>query len=468
MATEVVPAERLRAYLRDLKPEAQALLVAKLERGALQGVQIPGADLILQELRPALRRAVQRLDRIPSPARLFFKPVEPFLVDAAYGRILLGRIERTSLAPLWDWLCRDVLPQHAKIYSDRVTEKLLRGDEGAAATLASTLQDQAIREIATWLESARSDDRARRRLLGQIGTPRALQEAQTLHQVLSYRDLLWRFAARLPAKIKNLGDEQAGNLVGLLQHTVTDKTEVLLPALILVMNRLATPWQLIRLATKAAESDVAARVLESPYAAAVDTVLAEISVMIEAVREMLRTARVTDALPVLKDIHDAIRGVRSEMDVSGDCPWGRELARLRSCISDVLTVEIENTPGQVRRLLRPRTMKEIEGPSALDLLDVAEAEARIELVDACRRYAGELAINQIAPRVHAELQNYFDTGTPSLLEALRTAGPGERAFRQSQADAAVRFAGKLFGSEYAALLSRAASIAAADRRPAKV
>jgi hypothetical protein len=394
--------------------------------------------------------------------------MEPFLVDAVYGRDLLGRVERASLGQMWDWVCRDVVPEEAKTYSDQVIEKLLVGDDRAAAALARALQDQVVPEMATWLESAQSDERARRRLVGQIGTARAFQEAQTLHRVLSQRDPLSRFAARLPVTIKNLGDEQLGNLISLLQYSVADKAEILLPALILVMNRLAAPWQLIRLAIKSAESDSAVRVAQSPYAAAVEVALAEIGAIIEAVRELLRTARVTDALPILKDLHDAIRGIRSEMDLSGDCAWGRELAALRSTISDILKAEIENTPGQVRRLLRPRALKEIDGRTALDPVDVSETEARIKLVNACRKYAGELAINEVAPRIHAELQNYFDTGMASLVDSLRTTGSNERKFRQSQVDAAVRFAGELFGSEYAALLARAASIAAADRRPAKV
>ena len=43
----------------------------------------------------------------------------------------------------------------------------------------------------------------------------------------------------------------------------------------MVINRLAAPWQLIRIATRAAESDEAARIAETPYAAAVTIVLGE-------------------------------------------------------------------------------------------------------------------------------------------------------------------------------------------------
>ena len=163
-----------------------------------------------------------------------------------------------------------------------------------------------------------------------------------------------------------------------------------------------------------------------------------------------------------------MRALRTEMDLSGDSPWARELAALRSNISDLLRAEIETMPGRVRRLLRPRTTKEIGPNLELDPIEVAETEARIELVGACRNYAGEFALNQVAPRVHADLQNYLDTGTASLLEALRSAGPADRKFRQSQVDAAVKLAAKLFGAEYASLLTKAAGIAASDRTMARV
>ena len=38
----------------------------------------------------------------------------------------------------------------------------------------------------------------------------------------------------------------------------------------------------------------------------------------------------------------------------------------------------------------------------------------------------------------------------------------ERAFRQSQVDAAVRFCAKVFGQEYASLLTKAAEVASHD------
>jgi hypothetical protein len=68
--------------------------------------------------------------------------------------------------------------------------------------------------------------------------------------------------------------------------------------------------------------------------------------------------------------------------------------------------------------------------------------------------------------VHSELQNYFDTGTQVLIDRLRTSPAEERSFRQSQADAAVRFSAKLFGADFASLLAKAADVAAKDEQKA--
>jgi len=93
-------AEKLRAYLRALKPGARALLIAELERGLLQGTAAPGAELILSELRRSLRDGQTRSARFGDPARLFFQPIEPFLVDDGPDHKHRGRIARSALEPL--------------------------------------------------------------------------------------------------------------------------------------------------------------------------------------------------------------------------------------------------------------------------------------------------------------------------------------------------------------------------------
>src|SRR5262245_58297548 len=96
--------EKLREYLRDLKPAARALLMGELERTLLRGDDLAGAEVILAELRRELRDGVSDAERVGEAARRFFKPLEPFLVDDAPNHKHRGRIARRTLEPLWSWV----------------------------------------------------------------------------------------------------------------------------------------------------------------------------------------------------------------------------------------------------------------------------------------------------------------------------------------------------------------------------
>lgn len=456
--------ERLRQYLRDLKPEARALLIAELERGLLRGDETPGAELVLQELRRSAREPSRPSPRTGSLARLFFQPLEPFLVDDTASHHHPGRIARVALDPIWQWICRDLLPGEAKAVTDEVARAFSTDDNAKAEALGRAFQDRTIQRMQDALATAQDDEKIRRKLAAQIGTPRALDDVGAILNVLKARDTLAGLGARLPGHIKNLSDAQLDDVKALLDLPQVSEPSLFLFSLVLVMSRLAAPWQLVRLATKAAGSDTATRVSETPYAIAVVVVLAEIERMVGELKTELRSGRGVATGALLKGIHDAARGMRTEINLSGDSSWGKQLAALRTEISNLLKAEIESMPGRVRRLLRPRAAKDISVNAVLDAGDVAETETLIEFVDICRHYAGELAVSEMTQRAYSEVHHYLDTSTQPLVDALRHAGDNDRTFRKSQLDAAARFCAKMFGQEYADLLTKAGGMAASSER----
>jgi hypothetical protein len=457
---EALAKQGLKQYLRELTPEARTLLAAELERARARGEEPPGASLILEELRSDAYDAGRKGPRPGHPQRLFFAPHEPFLVDDAPLRKHRGRISRACLAPLWEWICRDLVPHESKAYTEQVTILLGANERKAAEQVARVFQELAELRIREMLSLVKADEKARRKLASQIGTPNAVEDLREAATILRVRDALALIAARLPPSIGSLADEHLANVKSLLESPIGRHRDVFLHALLLVMSRLDSPWQLIRLAIAAAGTDAAARVAETQYAVAVEIVLTDTERMIARLRDVLKAGSSEEVASLLKDIHDSVRMVRTEMDLSGDTPWARQLSGLRAEVSRLLQAEIEMLPSQVRRVLRARPAKEVGSGSSVDASDVAEIEAKLVLAAACRNYASELAISEATRRVHSDLQNYFDTGTQVLLDRLRASQPAERSFCQSQVDAAVRFCAKLFGTDYASTLSKAAEVAA--------
>lgn len=458
-SVEDMPVEQLRAYIRELKPEARSLLLAEFERAALRGDDMPAAPLVLQELRNEIRGVNTKLARIGNPQRLFFEPLEHFLVDEAPDREFCGRIPRGCLEPVWHWISRGLMPAETKAYAAEVSRVLLAGNRMGAESAVRIFQDRAVEHIDAALAAVDNDDKARRRLAGQFGVADGLKHLRQVANVLRARDTLSFLASRLPPTIRNLADETLNGVKNLLDSVVRDP-EVFVYALVTVMDRLVVPWQVVRLAVKAAESDLAERIAQTSYGVAVPIVLAEIERKVGELRTDLRRRQVTGVGILLKDIHDGVRVLRSEIDLSGGTEWGRRLPALRGEISRLITAEVETLPGRVRRLLRPRAAQDISSATMLDQIDVAETESLLGFLEVCRQHAGELAVNEVTLRVHSDIENYLDNRTPLLLEALRHATKADRKFHQSQVDAAVRFVGKIFGAKYASLLAKAGEVAA--------
>jgi hypothetical protein len=470
MAADGLPVGRLREYLRHLPPGTRVLLIAELERALLRGDEIPGGDLLLQEVRSAAHEfagsggSAASAPRFGDAARLFFRPVEPFLFEGNTGHKLHARIARAAIKPLWAWICRDLVPDEANSFCNKVGRALAVDGSAACEESTHAFHDQVAERIRSALAAVQADEKARRRMAGQIGTPSALEDVHDVAAILSWRDALARLQSLLPSRIHNFSDQQIESVKVLLDSPLCSQRGLLPYALIVVMNRLAAPWQLVRLAVRAADSDDAVRIGATSYAAAVTITLDEIERMVGELKAGLRRGAAVTSL--LKCIHDTARGLRTELDLAGESAWGRKLAAIRSEIASVLKTEIESMPGRVRRLLQPRPAREIARGAVLNAEEVAETEALIELVGACRNFASELAVNEMTLRAFHELQLYLDTGTQALLDGLRGAGPTDRPFRRSQVDAAVRFCGKVFGQEYASLLTKAAEVATNSERKA--
>ena len=454
------------------------MLVQEFERNLLRGDENAGNDLVLQELRRAIRADTQPVPRMGDAARLFFTPIEPFLIDARADHRRIGRIARVSLEPIWAWIGRDLIPAAAKALAEDIHRALIAGDRTKADQLVHALQERALQRIGDAVAASAFDEKARRRLAVQVGTPRVVEDLGTIVAILSLRGVLDDVARRLPNHIRAFERDQIDTVKTQLDIAATQsaietagmrKSDMFLYGLILVMNRLAAPWQLIRIATRAADSDETARIAETPYAVAVTIVLGETESMVGELRTELKSGRPITS--ILKSLHDTARGLRTEMDLSVDSPWSRRLAAVCADVSGLLKVEIEATPGCVRRLLRPRPAKEIAPGSLLDSMDVTEAENRVAYVGASRLYASELAINEVTTRAHSELALYLETSTKVLLDSVRHAGDADLPFRQSQVEAAIRFCRTVFGTEYAGLLAKAAEVAvqtaASERKPAR-
>ena len=154
------------------------MLVQELERSLLRGDESAGNELVLQELRRAIRADAQPVPRIGDAARMFFAPLEPFLIDGRADHKRIGRIARVSLEPIWSWIGRDLIPAEAKALGEDINRALLADDRTKAEQLVRALHERAVQRMKDAIAEVGADEKARRRLAVQVGTPRAIEDLE--------------------------------------------------------------------------------------------------------------------------------------------------------------------------------------------------------------------------------------------------------------------------------------------------
>jgi hypothetical protein len=462
--------ERLRDYLGQLPPQAQALLIRQFERAIERGEDTAVANLVLE----ALRKVVRGPSRAEAPAkaaapltegdgrrrdgeaaRLLYRPLEPFLVEGN-NPLRPGQIRRASLMPVWQWLARDGAPEQMRDYESACERS---GEE--IETAVRKLQAAAAAAIFKITSPAAGD---RQRALSRVGPPNVIEDLLPIGSILHAREALDGFAGRVPAIMRVFGDTQIASVCDALKIPTLQTPQLLPFALSLIAQRLVAPWQIIRIATKLAASDDEIRVAATPYGIAVTIALHDLFCLAATLRQDIRRSHFANVGDNLKILHDGIRGLRTELDLRNDSTWGRQLQSIRADISNALQSELDGVPGRVRRILRQRADKDIPVGAGIDPTEVGEVVSLIDFVAVCRSYASELAINEVTLRTYSDLQQYVEHATEQLVQSLRGGDVKARAYRQMQAAAAVRFCEVLFGQDYASLMSRAVENALTGER----
>ena len=458
--------ERLRDYLAQLPPQSQALLMREFERAIERGEDTTVATFVLEQLRTIVRGVDEEArPRVDDPARLLFRPLEPFLVE---GNVSLrpGQIRRSSLLPVWQWLNRDGAPEQAREFETALESIREAGTTSNLESAVRKFQLAAADAIVKIAGPMSGGDRQHG--LSRVGPPNVIEDLLPIGSVLQAREALDGFSGKLPSYLRIFAESQIASVSAALNVPSLQTPQVLPFALSLIMQRLTAPWQIIRLAIKMAASDDELRVAATPYGIAVTIALHDLSCLAATLRMDIKRGHFDNVADQLKTLHDGVRGLRTELDLRNDSAWGKQLTSIRADISNSLQSEIDSVPGRVRRILRQRSDKDIPAGATVDVTEVDEAAALIDFVAVCRNYASELAINEVTLRTYSDLQQYVERSTEALVQSLRGGDAKARAYRQAQVAAAIRFCDLLFGHDYASLMSRAAENAATvERKPSR-
>jgi hypothetical protein len=347
---------RIEDYLRRLTPSARSNLLTELERLEVCGAAMSGSEAILEKLRGEFRKSGQSHARVANPSRYFFKPLEPLLVDGAPEHANSGRILRGSLAPIWEWITRDLLPTMARDYESDMKKLIAADDQREANQVAGTFQTKIVRYLDSTLGSPDGVEQTRVKLATYTASHAAYGDLSKMQRVLRARDALAKFNEALPAAIDKFDDARVSKAAEWLDAFAKANAGELAFAMALVAARLKTPWQLIRLATKAAPSKNAADIAATPYGIAVTMVLDRLDDQRLALRVALKNERVLVAKELLNEIDGAEHALQVRIDRLDESEWGERLRNLMSKVNAMVEAEVSRFPDKIDHVLASRSL----------------------------------------------------------------------------------------------------------------
>jgi flagellin-specific chaperone FliS len=349
--------DKLQEYLQGLTPLARNHLLTELERLEVCGAEIPGSEDVLAKLRAEFRKGGPPQSRAGNPSRYFFAPLEPLLVEGDPEHANSGRILRGSLAAIWEWITRDLLPTMARDYVKEISPLIASNNQRLAQQVAATFQTKVVKYLESTLGSADVAAQTQARLAVYTASHSAYGDLTKMLCVLRSRDALAKFNDALPPRIGKFDDGQVAQITGLVDAFRKQHADAVPFALALVARRLKTPWQLIRLATKAAPSKNAADIAATPYAIAVSMVLDRLEDKKSALRIALKNERVNVAKELLTKAYDTEYALQVRIDQLDQSDWGERLSKLMNAIAVLVESEVARFPDNVGHVLGSRRLR---------------------------------------------------------------------------------------------------------------
>jgi hypothetical protein len=348
--------DRIWEFLQRLSPLTRSCLLTELERMEMCGIDMPGSADLQARLRAELRPDGAN-DNTPTPSRYFFAPLDPLLVDGAPEHANTGRIARSSLAPIWEWISRDLLPMMARDYNDQMKLLIAANKARELQQTAATFQSKVVKSLEGNLRSREGAERARSKLAFYTASPSAYGDLVKMMGAFRAGEALAKFGAALPQQIPKFDNGQVGKITALLDSLRKQNPDAVPFALAMVAGRLRTPRELMHVATRAARTRNAADVAATPYAIAVSMVLDQIDDKRIALRVALKKNRITIARDVLADINRTEAALRVGIREFDASEWGARMAEIRDAISALVEAEVNRFPDEIGHILELRSSR---------------------------------------------------------------------------------------------------------------
>lgn len=435
----------LQAFLGGLPTNLASRLAKAVEVDRLtDGATLPH-EQILEGLRPVLSRGNTH-ERTPTPLRLFCRPFEDILSSAPRVEKQTGRIARSSIMPVWDWVTMKLMPKESRAYVSEMKSLLLafRADEARTRAIAFWT------EASKAMRAALATERARKQVEAILKDRLAVADAVEMALLLGVGEQVTVLQDKLPKPVPVFTE----NLIEVAHAAYTDLVECTPEAapyaVVITMNRLARRWEALRLAVKISGKTQDTLISATDVGLVGEILFGDLESFSRAVRDAKHPRFDADALiENVASFAELSSAIVKEMELRRDGKWGQRLLKDRAEIAAVMDGFMERLPKEVLTALPGKKNKRPADPEKIE-----RALRYATLVAGCKPFAAAASFAASLKDAQDEAATHLRSYSDEALWDLRSAEGERRQVLQDQFALAIELTAILCGEEEAELLRR--------------
>lgn len=447
-------AEELARFLSEVPSAAREKLHRRIESACLNGEVRPEYTLILNALKALPDETETEIDPEKTPRDLFFESVEPFVTKWPDSeKKQRGRIPETALAPIWEWLRRDLAPKEIGPHEERALRALRKGNLDAALSEMDTAREKVDVALSALFKEASSDKDVWRRTSNHIGGTTMLDHVSEIREVFQARLTLNKMAQRLPALLNENDPDQVATALEAVAIATGDGR--VSPDLLLAFlaARFSDPARALRVAIEALGGDSAETLAQGPYVILGDLVLYELENIVGNVSKNINRAAIDETVRSNIEAFAVMsRRFAANIDLSKPNPWSGRLTAARARISDLLGPQLDLLSRSLRKALAPAS--DLPLKAMPDASECEDALGRIDLLVMLSGHAEELALKDRITQVRGRTEAYVEAANAAVTNAIRHSTGDAQTYANAYLDFAVKVSERLHGEEFARVLRR--------------
>jgi len=454
--------EQLQGLLGALPPLVASRLAKAIEIDRLsEGRSLPH-ELILDGLRPVLRRG-QSGDRAQTPLRLFCRPFEDLLSMTPRKHKQKGRIARSSIMPVWNWISQTLTANAASEFSIGVKTSVLSGRTDDMMGHAAKFWTTASQAVLAALDTERGRKAARTVLESDL----IVADAREMALLMSVGNDILDLQQKLPRPLPSLTDDFVWKLREIYDRLAVSAPEAAPYVAVIAMQRLERPWEALRLPMNVTRQSQDTLISSTDMGLVGEILFGDIEYYTSMIRATRTSHFDADALVgYLVGFTALSSGMVKAIEMRRDGKWGQRLLSDRADVAEVMDGFMERAVKEVTAALPTiKSGSYAGGPRMPDIAHHTDPEksdralAYVRLVSGCRTFAPAASFGASNKEAADEISIMLRSYVEDLLKELRTVAGDKRINAEAYFHLAVEMAALLFGQEEADLLRRRARAA---------